>query len=279
MIPLLDEDDQAALAHDIQENGLLQPIVLDHQGRILDGRGRLAACEHIGIEPSFVTYDGASTNTYSLSVNLKRRSYTKGQSAMITVKARSVLGFEVCPETGQEDCPDQGQGARPEKGQTVRDLGEQLGVARAVIGRASIVWQHAPDLVEAVISGAIGLDGAYNTAREKKAQADSAESQLARLHAEDPRLADRVVQGELTLQGAWAERRARLEEDIRQRRVATQLLCEILPSLAQIRGSRTFALYDPEFAPPGRSVTRETIEHAATALNEMASAWQERDLP
>lgn len=269
----------AVLALDIQENGLLQPIVLDRQGRILDGRGRLAVCKHLGIEPVFVTYDGAAPDIYSLSVNLKRRSFTKGQSAMITVKARSALGYEVCPEKGQEACPDSGQGARPEKGQTVRDLGEQLGVARAVIGRANIVWQHAPDLVDAVISGAMGLEAAYTTAREKKAQADSAESQLARLRAEDPSLADRVVEGELSLQGAQAERKARMEEDIRQRRVATQLLCEILPSLAQVRGSRTFALYDPEFAPPGRAVTREVIEHAATALTEMASVWKERDLP
>ncbi|MEN8654405.1 ParB N-terminal domain-containing protein [Streptomyces sp. 21So2-11] len=279
LIPQLDEDDLTALAHDIQENGLMQPIVLDHTGRILDGRGRLAACERLDIDPAFVTYDGDAPDTYSLSVNLIRRSFTKGQSAMITVKARSVLGYEVCPEKGQEPCPDPGQGSRPEKGQTVRDLGEQLGVARAVIGRASIVWQYAPNLVDAVISGAMGLDGAYNTAREKKAQTDSAESQLARLRAEDPRLADRVVEGELTLQGAWAERKARMEEDLRQRRVATQLLCEVLPSLAQIRGSRTFALYDPEFAPPGRAVTREVIEHAATALAEMASVWKERDLP
>ncbi|MCZ4103459.1 ParB N-terminal domain-containing protein [Streptomyces sp. H39-C1] len=278
-MPPLDEDDLAVLAHDIQENGLLQSIVLDRTGRILDGRGRLTACERLGIEPAFVTYEGPAPDVYSLSVNLKRRNFTKGQSAMITVKARSTLGYEVCPEKGQETCPEQGQGARPEKGQTVRDLGEQLGVARAVIGRANIVWQHAPDLVDAVISGALGLDSAYDTARDKKAQTDSAESQLARLRAEDPALADRVVEGELTLRGAWAERKARVDEEIRQRRVATQLLCEVLPSLAQVRGSQTFALYDPEFATPGRAVTREVIAHAATAVGEIAAVWKERDLP
>ncbi|WP_433549135.1 hypothetical protein ACQPZG_31785 [Streptomyces sp. CA-294286] len=133
--------------------------------------------------------------------------------------------------------------------------------------------------MDAVINGAMGLDSAYSTAREKKAQSDSAEAQLARLRAEDPSLADRVVEGELSLQGALAERQVRVEEGLRQRRVATQLLCEILPSLAQIRGSRTFALYDPEFAPPGRAVTREIIQHAQSALAEMASAWKERDLP
>jgi hypothetical protein len=130
-----------------------------------------------------------------------------------------------------------------------------------------------------VISGDMGLDEAYAVARQNKAQADSAEAQLARLREEDPKLADRVATQELTLQGAWAERKARVEEDLRQRRVATQLLCEVLPSLAQVRGSRTFALYDPDLAPPGRAVTRKVIEHAATALAEMAAVWKERDLP
>ncbi|MGZ2361576.1 plasmid replication/partition related protein [Streptomyces sp. 372A] len=272
--------------HDIQETGLLQPIVLDSSGRILDGRGRLAACERLNIEPAFVTYDGAGSDIYSLSVNLKRRSFSKGMCAMITVKARASLGY-ACPESGQTARPESGQDARPESGQdarpesghTVRDIEEQLGVARAVIGRANVVWQYAPDLVDSVISGAVGLDRAYEVARQKKAQTESAEAQLAKLRMTDPALAARVADGELTLQGAWAEHKARQEEEIRQRRVATHLLCEILPSLAQIRGTRTFALYDPDLSPPGRAVTRDTIEHASSALAEAASVWAERDLP
>lgn len=168
---------------------------------------------------------------------------------------------------------------RSETERSARSVSEQAGVSLGRIGQANTVLRYTPQLVDSVIAGAVGIDEAYQTAREKKAQADSAEAQLAKLRAEDPALADRVIEGELTLQGAWAERRARQEEEIRQRRVATQLLCEVLPSLAQTRGSRTFALYDPEFAPPGRAVTREVIEHAATALVEMASVWKERNLP
>ncbi|MFF2189688.1 hypothetical protein [Streptomyces sp. NPDC058155] len=105
--------------------------------------------------------------------------------------------------------------------------------------------QHAADLVEAVINGAMGLDEAYALARENKAKANSAEVQLARLREEDPELADRVIEGTLTLTGAWAERTERVEEDKRQRRVATRLLDELVPPLAQARGTRTFARYDP----------------------------------
>lgn len=189
---------------------------------------------------------------------------------MITIKARS--------ESEQEGRSDSEHDGRSESEQTTRALGDQVGLAVALLGRASTVLQHAPNLVDAVINGTMGLDEAYGVARENKERANGAEAQLARLRIEDPRLADRVVEGALTIQGAWAERKARLEEDLRQRRVATNLLCEILPSLAQIRGSRTFAQYDPELAPPGRAVTLEMIEHGATALAEMATVWKERNL-
>ncbi|MGW6393118.1 plasmid replication/partition related protein [Streptomyces sp. NPDC055103] len=262
ILPLPDEDDLATLAHDIQENGLLQPVVLDRQGRVLDGRGRLIVCERLGIEPSFVTYEGEDPDVYVLSVNLTRRSFTKGQSAMITVKARSLRE----------------QDGRSPKEQTARSLGEQLGVALAVMGRASTVLQHAPDLVDPVISGAMGLNEAYAVAQEHKAKASSAEVQLARLREEDPVLANRVVEGDLTLAGAWAERTERVEEDKRQRRVATRLLDELVAPLAQTRGTGTFSRYDPAYA-TGAPITREIIAHAMTALTEMDQVWRERDLP
>ncbi|MGW1974196.1 ParB/RepB/Spo0J family partition protein [Streptomyces sp. NPDC001889] len=270
LLPLLDEDDLSALAHDIREHGLLQPIVVDRHGRVLDGRGRLAACEQAGTAPAFTTYDGDDPDIYILSVNLRRRSLTKGQAAMITVKARSV--------SEQHGRSDPEHDRRSETEQTARSLGEQIGVAVAVLGRASTVLQHAPDLVDPVIAGAMGLDEAYASARENKAKANSAEVQLTRLREADPELADRVVEGHLTLAGAWAEHTARVEEDKRERRVATRLLDEVVPVLAKARGTRTFSRYDPACA-SGTPITRETIAHAVTALAEMDQVWQERNLP
>ena len=51
------------------------------------GRNRLAACEMVGVEPAFVTYDGADPDAFAYSVNSARRHLLKGQLAVIAVRA------------------------------------------------------------------------------------------------------------------------------------------------------------------------------------------------
>ncbi|MFC9327928.1 ParB N-terminal domain-containing protein [Kitasatospora sp. NPDC057015] len=258
---MLDDEELLALAEDIKAHGQYQPIMLDVQGRLLDGRNRLKACEIAGVEPEFATYDGPDPANFALQINIRRRSLTKGQVAMVTARTRSAAEQE----------------GRSASEQSARSAAEQAGVSLGRLGQAMTVVRHAPGLVDQVISGAVGLDEAYKTAREAKAQAESGESQLARLRAEDPELADKVVEGELSLPAAWAERKERAEEEVRRRRVATQFLCEVVPPLAQSRGTDTVALYDQQFMLTGRAITGEVIEQAMAALAEMAQAWRERE--
>ena len=257
LFPMLVDDELQEMADDIHQRGLLQPIVLDGDGRVLDGRNRLAACEIAGVEPEFTTYDGDDPDGYALSVNIARRHLTKGQQAMLVARARAVSGNH----------------------SNQREVATQLGMSQDRLKRASVVLVHAPDLADAVIAGAIGLDAAYEVARENKEKAEGAEAQLARLRTEAPELADRVVEGDLTLKGAWAERKARAEEDQRQRRVATHLLCEVVPALAQTANTDTAEKYDPNEALPGRAVTRDVIDNAMVALDKMVRVWKERQLP
>jgi len=182
---MLADDELAELAEDIKQRGLLHPIVLDGDGRVLDGRNRLAACELVGVEPDFTTYDGDDPDGYALAVNLQRRNLTKGQAAMVAARA--------CKESLQ----------------STRKVAATIGTSAQRITQANVVLEFAPDMVDAVIGGATGLDEAYRIARERKTAADSVENQLARLRAEDPELASKVVEGELSLPGAWAERRER----------------------------------------------------------------------
>src|SRR5262245_1065618 len=77
---MLDEPELRRLAEDIGANGLIHPIVLDPDGRILDGRNRYAACQLAGTEPTFTTYDGDPVARI-LSANNERRHLTLPQRA------------------------------------------------------------------------------------------------------------------------------------------------------------------------------------------------------
>lgn len=250
LFPMLAEDELTELAADIAERGLLQPIVLDTEGRILDGRNRVAACELAGVEPQFTTYDGDDPDGYALAVNIARRHLTKGQQAMIIAAADN--NYQP-PADGE-------------------------GVSRQYVAWARTVLKYADIHKNAVIAGAMPLKAAYDEALENKRKSEGVEAQLIRLRSEDPELADKVVEGELTLAGAWAERKARVAEEARQRRVATHLLCETVVAIAQLRDSEAATKYEPTEALPGRSVTREVIDNARIALDQMADVWKERDL-
>jgi hypothetical protein len=92
LFPMLADDELEELAADIKERGLLQPIVLDAEGRVLDGRNRLAACEKAGIKPAFVTYADGDSDGYALAVNISRRHLKASAQHLITEMARRLAG-------------------------------------------------------------------------------------------------------------------------------------------------------------------------------------------
>ncbi|MBT2446253.1 ParB N-terminal domain-containing protein [Streptomyces sp. ISL-43] len=263
MFPPLTDEELRNLTESINVHGLRHPIVLDPDGVLLDGRHRLAVCEAVGVEPRFTTYEGDDAGGYALSANIRQRNLTTGQAAMIATKAHA-------RHETNEHLPAE---------VATRFLSEKTGVTTDRLDLAHIVMRHAPTLVDPVITRAVSLDDAYKVARDNKARAQASREYLARLRTEAPDLADQVSTGELTAIQAWQKHTARIKEQERQRRVATHLLCDVVPALAQTRGTRTFAKYDPQFQAPGRPITRKTIAHAMTALTEMAATWRERDLP
>ncbi len=82
------------LADDIKARGLLNPIVL-YQGKVLDGRSRLAACKMAGVEPRFVQWGGTGSPTaWVISQNLFRRHLTASQ--------RAVVAYDLLPMMADE---------------------------------------------------------------------------------------------------------------------------------------------------------------------------------
>lgn len=60
LFPPIGDEELQALAADIKRRGLLHPIIT-HEGLILDGRNRLAACEIAGVEPSYEEWTGTGS--------------------------------------------------------------------------------------------------------------------------------------------------------------------------------------------------------------------------
>jgi hypothetical protein len=88
LFPMLAEDELDELAASIKANGLLQPIVLDKDGAILDGRHRLKACGKAGVKPRFETYKGDDPYGAALEANKHRRYMRPSALQLITEGTR-----------------------------------------------------------------------------------------------------------------------------------------------------------------------------------------------
>ncbi|WP_222316529.1 plasmid replication/partition related protein [Streptomyces cavourensis] len=189
LFPMLDQDELLDLAESIRTEGQHEPIVLDSDGVLLDDRNRLAACEIAGVEPRFTTYTGADHMRLIMSGNLFRRHISKGQQAMITAMACSVSEH------------------------SLRDQAKHHGLSLTRLSNAATVLKHAPHLAEQVRVGTLGLDAAYNAAREQRDRTAALKAQYDRLREHAPDLAAQVTEGLITFDDATAALDERLETE------------------------------------------------------------------
>ncbi len=197
--PMLADDELDQLAADIKANGLIQPIVLDADGLILDGRNRHQACLLAGVEPTFTTFEGDPVS-FVLSSNEHRRHLNKGQRAIAVVQTLySVKSFGDQTTTA-----------------------ERFDISEGFISRASTVINHAPDLAESVLAGSLGLNAAYDQARQRKQSIQHDAEVLGKLRAEAPDLAELVDVGKLNLREAHQTHLRRVQELEGERRLVVQ---------------------------------------------------------
>jgi ParB-like chromosome segregation protein Spo0J len=71
------------LVADIAQHGLLEPVVIDAHGLLLDGRNRVRACERANVAVRTRRYDGDHPLAFVLSANLHRRHLNESQIAMV----------------------------------------------------------------------------------------------------------------------------------------------------------------------------------------------------
>jgi hypothetical protein len=144
IFPVLDDDRLQALANDITEHGLLDPIVL-HERKILDGRSRYLACIRIGVAPKFQRYVGDDPLGFAIGRNVHRRHLTKTQRVLTAARAATL------PVGSNQNTP----GLPIGRAAKIFDVSER-NIARA----KAILLRGTAQLVEAVETGKVAVSRA-----------------------------------------------------------------------------------------------------------------------
>ena len=141
LFPLPSEDELRALADDIADHGLREPIVT-LEGQILDGRCRYLACKMAAVDPLFESHVGDDPIAYVLSRNFHRRHLTQPQRAMVAARLANLkLGAN-----------------QHSQGLPIGRACQLLNVSERSVARAKeIIRCGTPKLVQAVESGEVSL--------------------------------------------------------------------------------------------------------------------------
>jgi hypothetical protein len=157
------------LAADIKKNGLREPILVDGDGRILDGRNRYRACLAAGVEPRFVEWQGEEpVAELALSLNLRRRHLNQSQRAMVAARLAKMMETEAIKRKGRRtDLAAELQPGRRRRSSS--EAAAMINVSPRLVHYGISVLQHGcEELIAAVESGELGLTPASGLARLPK---------------------------------------------------------------------------------------------------------------
>ncbi len=161
LFPMLEGAAFEDLVADIKKNGLREAILLDADGRIIDGRNRYRACLTAGVEPHFVEWQGeGELPELALSLNLRRRHLNESQRAMVAARLAKLMEKEATKRKGRRlQNPADLQGFR--SGESRMKAAAIVNVSPRLISYAIKVLRDGCDeLVAAVESGAVAVSPA-----------------------------------------------------------------------------------------------------------------------
>jgi len=155
ILPSMSEEEYAALKDDIKEHGLLEPIWLAKDGKLIDGRHRVKACQELKIsigkdliQETDLETEEDIVNTV-LSLNLKRRHLDESQRAMIGAELATQLPGKPKKVIAQNCGIKQPQ------------IAAQLNVStRSIQSARQVIKQGTEELKRAVRAGSIPVSGA-----------------------------------------------------------------------------------------------------------------------
>jgi hypothetical protein len=159
LFPRLSGADFDALRDDVAANGLRQPIVM-HDGMILDGGNRYAACLAANVKPSFIKFSGDSIGAFVLSANMHRRHLSAGQQAAIVASVQ---------DWGNAQTVGKPKSVNVDPLATIDQRAAQSGASRSTQKMADKVAKASPALAQKVAHGEISLPKAAKQIEPAKA--------------------------------------------------------------------------------------------------------------
>lgn len=152
IFPAMSADEFENLCVDIRDNGLHEAVWLDVEGRLLDGRHRVMACEREGVNVKTREYDGHDPAAFVVSLNLHRRHLNEGQRSDVAGRL-ATMERGARTDLGSIDAMSDAKAAK------------LLNVSEKSVERAKVVHRTGtPSLQEALTSGKVSVSAAADIA-------------------------------------------------------------------------------------------------------------------
>lgn len=150
LFPMMDAQEFTKLCESIDRNGQQEPIwTVD--GKVIDGRNRLKACDELGIEPMMEErgIEESQVVDVVLALNLDRRHLSASQRAMVASKVSRLRGSSGVGSLDEvQNCTSK----------TQAEAADELGVSLRSVKSARHVEDHGtPELRESVESGEVSV--------------------------------------------------------------------------------------------------------------------------
>jgi len=275
LFPMMSDPELRALAEDIKDNGLREPIKVTKDGVLVEGRNRLKACELVGIEPATEIVNG-DIGSLIVSANIMRRHMTKGQVAILAVCAE--LGIDL----SDNDSAAAAEGDGSSKSRKTKQYDYRERAHRRVVGlvspglidSAAKIVRWAPDLALSILATGEGLRAAEQVAAQRSADANSENKRRAIMAEDSPELLAQVsdTAGGITLAEAWRLRESRMREEREKKvRLTGYLVQRVSPLLGKTNPEELIEHYDPELADRkiGTAELDEAIEYLKALRREI----------
>jgi N6-adenosine-specific RNA methylase IME4 len=152
IFPLIEGDDFNNLKEDIRIKGQSEPIVL-FEGKVLDGRNRLRACEALGLKPVFKEFKGDDALGYVISNNLRRRHLTESQRACIAQDVLPLLEEQAKKRQGARNDLNIPTKVSESRGESRVAAARTFSVGTTYISDAKKIKLEHPELYKEILRG------------------------------------------------------------------------------------------------------------------------------